>query len=121
VFIPTAYCSAVSWLSSGITAKTERAWGMALAPSGFGNRLLVGNLGNCRMNVFDMAAGEFIGQLESTDNVPVRIEGLCGFAFGNGFLTRPVNTLLFTAGPGDERHGVYGRLDVQSHDNLYRK
>ncbi|MGJ0428184.1 TIGR03118 family protein [Methylobacter sp.] len=97
---------------------------MALVPSGFGkfsNRLLVGNFGDDRMNAFDLAAGEFIGQLESTGNVPVRIEGLYGFAFGNGFLTRPVNTLFFTAWPDDERHGVYGRLDVQSHDNLYRK
>ncbi|MBF6647500.1 TIGR03118 family protein [Methylobacter sp. BlB1] len=98
--------------------------GMALVPAGFGefgNRLLVGNFGDCRINAFDLAAGEFIGQLESTDNVPVRIEGLYGFAFGNGFLTRPINTLSFTAGPGDERHRVYGRLEVQSHNHLYRK
>lgn len=97
---------------------------MALAPAGFGkfgNRLLVGDFGDDRINAFDLAAGEFIGQMESTDNVPVRIEGLCGFAFDIDFLNRPVNTLFLTAGPSDERHGVYGRLDMQSHNNLYRK
>jgi uncharacterized protein (TIGR03118 family) len=81
----------------------------------------MGDFGDGKINAFDLATGEFIGQLESTGNVPVRIEGLYGFAFGNGFLTRPVNTLFFTAGPDDERHRVYGRLDVQSHNNLYRK
>jgi uncharacterized protein (TIGR03118 family) len=104
--------------------KLNAPGGMALVPSGFGkfgNRLLMGDFGDGKINAFDLAAGEFIGQLESTDNVPVRIEGLYGFAFGNGFLTRPVNTLFFTAGPDDERHRVYGRLDVQSHNNLYRK
>ena len=37
--------------------------------------------------------------------------GLWGLAFGNGFAQQPVNTLFFTAGPDDEAHGLYGRLD----------
>lgn len=72
--------------------KLNVSWGMALVPAGFGkfsNRLLVGDFGDGRMNVFDLATGEFVGQLEPTDNVPVQIEGLCGFAFGNGFLNQP--------------------------------
>jgi hypothetical protein len=26
---------------------------------------------------------------------------------------QPTNTLFYTAGPGDEAHGVYGRIDLQ--------
>jgi uncharacterized protein (TIGR03118 family) len=91
-------------------------WGMALAPSGFGkfsNHLLVGNFGDGRINAFDLATGEFVGRLESASGTPIQIDGLWGLAFGNGFENQPVNTLFFTAGPGDEQHGVYGRLDVQ--------
>ncbi|WP_442786223.1 hypothetical protein [Methylobacter sp. YRD-M1] len=71
---------------------------MALVSAGFGkfsDHLLVGNFGDGRINAFDLATGKFIGQLESTDNVPIRIEGLCGFAFGSGFLSRPINTLFY--------------------------
>jgi uncharacterized protein (TIGR03118 family) len=91
-------------------------WGMALAPAGFGkfsNRLLVGNFGDGRINAFDLATGEFVGRLESASGTPIQIDGLWGLAFGNGFENQPVNTLFFTAGPGDEQHGAFGRLDVQ--------
>jgi len=91
-------------------------WGMALAPAGFGkfsNRLLVGNFGDGRINAFDLATGEFVGQLEAANGVPIQIDGLWGLAFGNGFLNQPVNTLFFAAGPDDERHGLYGRIDVK--------
>lgn len=90
-------------------------WGMALAPAGFGklsNRLLVGNFGDGRINAYDPATGEFAGQLKASHGTPIEIDGLWGLAFGNGFLSQPVNTLFFTAGPGDEAHGLYGRLDV---------
>jgi uncharacterized protein (TIGR03118 family) len=91
-------------------------WGMVLAPAGFGkfsNRLLVGNFGDGKINAFDLATGEFAGQLEAANDLPIQIDGLWGLAFGNGFANQPVNTLFFTAGPGDEQQGVYGRLDVQ--------
>ena len=42
------------------------------------------------------------------------IDGLWGIAFGNGFADQPVNTLFFAAGPDDEAHGLYGRLDVET-------
>ena len=91
-------------------------WGMALAPEGFGkfsNRLLVGNFGDGRINAFDLATGAFVGQLETTNGVPLQIDGLWGLAFGNGFLSQSVNTLFFAAGPSDEQHGLYGRIDVK--------
>jgi uncharacterized protein (TIGR03118 family) len=98
-------------------------WGMTVAPAGFGkfsNRLLVGNFGDGLINAYDLATGKFVGKLRTADRKPVRIQGLWGLAFGNGFDEQPVNTLFFAAGPADEKHGLYGRLEVapgDEHDN----
>ncbi|MDD1620875.1 MAG: TIGR03118 family protein [Methylococcaceae bacterium] len=94
--------------------KLNAPWGMALAPAGFGKfsgRLLVGNFGDGRINAFDLATGEFVGQLRGVGHRPIQIDGLWGIAFGNGFRNQPANTLFFAAGPGDEAHGLYGRID----------
>jgi uncharacterized protein (TIGR03118 family) len=94
-------------------------WGMTLAPAGFGkfsNRLLVGNFGDGTINAYDLATGRFVGKLRSAYRRPIRISGLWGLAFGNGFQNQPVNTLFFAAGPGDEKHGLYGRVDVAPGD-----
>jgi uncharacterized protein (TIGR03118 family) len=91
-------------------------WGMALAPAGFGplgNRLLVGNFGDGRINAYDLATGRFVGRLKDASHQAITIDGLWGIAFGNGFLGQPVNTLFFAAGPEDEAHGLYGRIDVE--------
>lgn len=96
-------------------------WGMALAPAGFGkfsNRLLIGNFGDGRINAYDLATGKFVGQLKGTDHRPIQIDGLWGLAFGNGFLSQPVNTLFFAAGPDDEKHGLYGRIDIAPGDDV---
>jgi uncharacterized protein (TIGR03118 family) len=111
-------------VESAARQRLNAPWGMALAPAGFGkfsNRLLVGNFGDGKINAFDLTTGELAGQLEAANGDPIQIDGLWGLAFGNGFLNQPVNTLFFTAGPGDEQHGVYGRLDVQSHNNPHRR
>jgi uncharacterized protein (TIGR03118 family) len=89
-------------------------WGLALAPAGFGEfsgALLVGNFGDGRINAFDPMTGKHLGQLKGDNGRPIEIEGLWGLAFGNGWNGQPVNTLFFTAGPGDEEHGLYGRID----------
>lgn len=94
--------------------KLNAPWGMALAPAGFGKfsgRLLVGNFGDGLINAYDLATGGHVGQLKGANRKPLRIDGLWGLAFGNGFRNQPVNTLFFAAGPGDEEHGVYGRID----------
>ena len=90
-------------------------WGLALAPASFGrfaNRLLVGNFGDGTINAYDLASGRFVGRLKDTKRRPIRIDGLWGIAFGNGLNKQPIDTLFFTAGPDDERRGLYGRLDV---------
>jgi uncharacterized protein (TIGR03118 family) len=88
---------------------------MALAPAGFGkfsNRLLIGNFGDGTINAYDLATGNFVGALSGSDQQPLRIEGLWGLAFGNGLENQSVNTLFFAAGPEDEQHGLYGRIDA---------
>jgi uncharacterized protein (TIGR03118 family) len=95
-------------------------WGLALAPANFGrfaNRLLVGNFGDGALNAFDLDSGKFVGRLRGTDHKPITIEGLWGIAFGNGLSNQPVDTLFFAAGPGDEQHGLYGRLDATPGDD----
>ena len=95
-------------------------WGVALAPAGFGRfggKLLVGNFGDGRINVYDPTSGFPLGSLRDAQRKPIEIEGLWGLAFGNGFAGQPVDTLFFAAGPGDESHGVYGRIDVMMDDD----
>ncbi|UMR29739.1 TIGR03118 family protein [Massilia sp. MB5] len=91
-------------------------WGMALAPDNFGSfskLILVGNFGDGRINAYDPASGAYMGALGKSDGAAIVIDGLWGLAFGNGINAQPTNTLFFTAGPGDEAHGLYGRIDMQ--------
>ena len=91
-------------------------WGMAMAPADFGmfsNALLVGNFGDGTIHAFEPATGNHLGVLAKKNGTPISIEGLWGIAFGNGLHSQPTNTLFFSAGPGDEAHGVYGRIDVR--------
>jgi uncharacterized protein (TIGR03118 family) len=96
-------------------------WGMALAPASFGhfsNRLLVGNFGNGAINAYDLATGQWLGELKGHDHKPIRIDGLWGIAFGNGLNDQPIDALFFSAGPNDESNGLYGRLDVVPGDEV---
>jgi len=88
-------------------------WALALAPADFGpfsNALLVGNFGNGHILAFDPENGDFLGQLEGEDGKPIVIDGLWGFAFGNGVSAGDANALYFAAGPDDETHGLFGSL-----------
>ncbi len=90
-------------------------WGLALAPADFGrfsNTLLVGNFGDGRISAFDLRSGEFKGQLRTANHRALEIDGLWALVFGNGVAGQPTNALFFTAGPDDEQHGLYGRIDA---------
>ena len=89
-------------------------WGIALAPTGFGkfaNMLLVGNFGDGRINVYDPATGASAGVLGNNDGTPIVVPGLWALQFGNDLHSQPGTTLFYTAGPGAEAHGLYGRID----------
>jgi len=90
----------------------DSPWGLAIAPSTFGEhagQLLVGNFGSGTIMTFD-ADGDFKGLLRDAHNRPVTIEGLWALAFGNGGRAGSPDTLFFTAGPDDESHGLFGEL-----------
>jgi uncharacterized protein (TIGR03118 family) len=89
-------------------------WGVAMAPAGFGQfagDLLVGNLGDGKINAFNPTTGALVGTLSDVDGRPIVNDGLWGLAFGNGAHGLNPNSLYFTAGVGDEQHGLFGRLD----------
>jgi uncharacterized protein (TIGR03118 family) len=88
-------------------------WGLAIAPAGFGafgGDLLVGNFGDGAIHAYDPSTGAEKGQLTNTDGNPILINGLWALRFGNGTFASP-NTLVFTAGIGDESHGLLGEID----------
>jgi len=91
-------------------------WGIAMAPSDFGelsNRLLIGNLGSGRIAAFDPATGEFVGFLHGSRSA-LSIDGLWAIAFGGGTATNGAsNTLFFTAGIDGLKHGLFGSITPQ--------
>jgi uncharacterized protein (TIGR03118 family) len=96
-------------------APLNAPWGLAMAPAdfgAFGGDLLVGNFGDGRISAYAQAGSRWIykGQLRTADGTPIAIDGLWGIAFGNGAAAGPTNTLYFLAGPGDEKHGLYGSI-----------
>jgi uncharacterized protein (TIGR03118 family) len=93
-------------------------WGIALAPSDFGefsNDLLVGNFGDGLIHAYDPSTGALLGTLDGPGGSPIDVPGLWGLTFGGGGATTPANDLFFTAGipgPGGkvEDHGLFGVL-----------
>jgi len=89
-------------------------WGVALAPASFGkfaDMLLVGNFGDGKINAYDPTTGAMQGTLSNNDGTPIVVPGLWALQFGNDLNSQPSSTLFYTAGPGAEAHGLYGRID----------
>lgn len=98
--------------AGGKLREINSPWGLAIAPSSFGdhgNQLLVGNFGNGTIMSFD-AEGKFRGLLRALNDHPIVIDGLWGLTFGNGANAGSTDTLFFSAGPEDESHGLFGSL-----------
>ncbi len=86
-------------------------WGIAMAPKGFGGAsgdMLIGNFGDGKINVYSQS-GAFLGPMKNAMGKPISIDGLWALEFGNGVIGTP-KTLLFTAGPNDEQHGLFGDI-----------
>jgi uncharacterized protein (TIGR03118 family) len=87
-------------------------WGIARAPKGWahvGGDMLIGNFGDGWINVFNRKTGHEVGPITTQRGFVRRIDGLWALEFGNGVLGTP-QTLLYTAGPNDENHGLLGAL-----------
>jgi uncharacterized protein (TIGR03118 family) len=94
-------------------------WGLAMAPAGFGRfsgDLLVGNFGDGRITAYSRRHGRFApaGQLRTASHKPVTIDGLWALQFGMGAANNgPTDSLFFTAGPNDEKDGLFGTIRAQ--------
>jgi uncharacterized protein (TIGR03118 family) len=91
-------------------------WGITLAPATFGifgGALLVGNFGegNPSIHAFNPTTGAFLGTLQDESGNGIEIDELWALTFGNGGAGGDVNTLYFAAGPGEEEHGLFGKLN----------
>jgi uncharacterized protein (TIGR03118 family) len=98
-------------------------WGLAIAPPKFGrisHRLLVGNFGDGTIHAYalerrgDRIHVELEGAIGKPGGGPLVIDGLWAIGFGPGTGGFRTDQLFFTAGPGDEEHGLFGRLDLPS-------
>jgi uncharacterized protein (TIGR03118 family) len=88
-------------------------WAVVKAPSDFGaasGDVLIGNFGDGRINVYK-PNGRLLGQLADASGKKLTIDGLWALEFGNGMIGT-TNSLLFTAGPDDEQHGLFGELNA---------
>jgi uncharacterized protein (TIGR03118 family) len=97
----------------------DAPWGLALAPKHFGafsGDLLVGNFGDGAINAYNPRTGAFQGTLRNKDGNQIKVNGLWALRFGKGVIGTP-QTLLFTAGIGDEGHGLFGEIVVPHSGN----
>jgi len=87
-------------------------WGVALAPVSFGQfagDILIGNFGNGHINVYS-PTGEFLDKLRDEHGQAIVIDGLWTLRVGNGGNGGSANAVYFTAGPNDEKDGLFGSL-----------
>ena len=90
-------------------------WGLALSPADFGpfsNALLVGNFNDKHgnINAFDPTTDMLLGTLKNGDDNVLAFPDLYSLTFGNGAKAGSTDELFFTAGIGDEQHGLIGKL-----------
>jgi len=88
-------------------------WGVVLAPATFGplaNTLLIGNFGNGHINAYNPTTGEFIDKVRDAHGQAILIDGLWNLSVGNNGSGGRSDTVYFTAGPNDEKDGLFGSL-----------
>ena len=98
----------------------NQAWGLALAPAGFGpfsGALLVGNnTPGGRIHAFNLKTGKFLGTLSKANGKPIEIDQLWGLDFGGGTSANgKANQLFYTAGPSNYANGAFGVINSVGH------
>lgn len=88
--------------------KLHEPWGLTIAPSTFGtfaDSLLVGNLGDGKINAYNPATGKFLGTLENSHGKPLKIDELWALD------AAPEGKLTFSAGPSNYINGLVGLVE----------
>ena len=105
-------------ISGGSQSKLNAPWGLAIAPTAFGDYasdLLVGNFGDGTINVFNPTTGAYVATLNDVYGTPIVVPGLWALQVGNGGSGGDANAIYFTAGipgPDNGNHGLLGRLQA---------
>ncbi|HWC96998.1 MAG TPA: TIGR03118 family protein [Candidatus Sulfopaludibacter sp.] len=90
-------------------------WGVAIAPATFGafaGDLLIGNFGDGTIDAFDPKTGAFLGALADQNGNTIAISGLWALIAGNGGSGGDPNAIYFSAGTGNQQHGLLGSLQA---------
>ena len=92
-------------------------WGVALAPTTFGEfggDLLVGNFSylHSEINAFDPTTGAFLGTIPIDVGSGNTAGGLWDLIFGNGASGGDLNTLYFADGINGETDGLFAAIDA---------
>jgi len=98
-------------------AHLKAPWGIAVAPKNFGpasKTLLIGNVTDGRINVFNAKTGAFMSQLKDAKGKVISIDELWALAFGQGGgMNGKSNQLFFTAGPNQYADGLFGVINLK--------
>jgi len=98
--------------ANGPGGALQGPWGMVIAPGNFGpgsRKLLVGNVDDGHISIFNPKSGVFLGQLKDTNRNTITISGLWALVFGGGQASNgPTNHLFFAAGPNNYNDGLFG-------------
>jgi uncharacterized protein (TIGR03118 family) len=92
----------------------DAPWGMTVSPASFGafgGAVLVGNFAEKgTINAFNPTTGAFLGALKDEGGSNIEIDKLWALNFGNGGSGGDTTALYFSAGIGDEQHGLFGSI-----------
>jgi uncharacterized protein (TIGR03118 family) len=98
--------------ANGPGGPLEGPWGMVIAPGNFGpgsRKLLVGNVDDGHINIFNPKSGVFLGQLKDRNGDTITIGGLWALVFGGGQAANgATNHLYFASGPNNYNDGLFG-------------
>jgi uncharacterized protein (TIGR03118 family) len=106
-------------VSASANGPLDIPFGVALAPSNFGNfsnDLLVGNLQSGLIQAFEPSSGKFLGSLSDAKGNPIAVPGIWDMDFGGGNKNNgETNELYFVAGPDTYWGGLLGKIVPDIH------
>ena len=101
----------ISRYASGGTLNAP--WGIALAPSSFGQfggDMLIANNGDGTIDAFNPITGAFVGALDGSNGKPLQFDDLWAIDFRTGGTNVNTNALYFAEGLNNDTGGLLGEL-----------